>query len=83
MSEIGKVNKTKKDDEIQWFGIDGVLCLLYVLEAVFIGTSLINNNDYIIGEVVPYGIAIVTILIFLRYIVQVITFSKSNAPKKS
>ncbi|MDR2523771.1 MAG: hypothetical protein LBC93_08755 [Synergistaceae bacterium] len=77
MSENSKVNGTKKEDKIQWLGIDGVLCLLYVIEAAFIGYSLIHNDDFVVGQVVPYGIAGVTVLIFFRYIIQVLSFSSS------
>jgi hypothetical protein len=66
---------------IEWFGVDGALCLTYVIEAVFIGYCMINDVDIVIGKIVPYGVAIVSTLIFLKYISQVFRFSKSAGKK--
>jgi hypothetical protein len=73
------INKEQDREEaysVEWFGTDGALCLAFVVEAFFIGYCMINNVDIVIGTIVPYGVTIVTFLIFLRYIGQVISFSK-------
>lgn len=75
-------DKTPRDDlRIEWFGIDGLLCLLYVIEAIVFAYAMINDVDIIIGKIVPYGVAIVTTLVFIKYLYQVISFSRKNHKK--
>ena len=72
---VNKEQDKKDDQKIEWFGIDGALCLTFVIEAIFIGYCMINNVDLVIGKIVPYGVTLVTFLIFLKYVTQVISFS--------
>lgn len=67
-----------EDLKIHWFGIDGLLCLIYIAEAVVFGWAMVNNNDFIIGKFVPYTVAVVTTAVFLKYITQVLGFAVKN-----
>ncbi len=79
----GNKNTPQKDSEkIQWFGIDGLLIVLYFIEAIVIGWALINNVDAIVGYAVPYTVAIVTTVIFLKYLSEVFLFSKGSKKNK-
>ena len=71
------INSTedKSDLKISWMGIDGLLCICFVVEAVGIGYSMMNDIDIVLGRLIPYGAMLVTTLIFLKYIGQVISFS--------
>lgn len=75
----------RKNDEtkVEWFGIDGLLCLVYLIEAVVFAWAMINNNDFIIGVLVPYGVAAVTTVVFVKYLYQVFSFSRKNRHPKS
>ena len=75
-------NTNNDDLKIAWFGVDGLLCLCFVLESIFFGYCMINNVDFVIGKVLPYSASIITLWIFLKYIVQVVSFSKSTRNKK-
>lgn len=72
-----KDNKNVESGKIEWLGMDGFLILLYPIIAFIIGYSLINNVDFIVGKVVPYTVTIVTTLIFIKYIGQVLHFSRN------
>ena len=72
-----------EDLRIEWFGVDGLLCLIYVIEAVLFAWAMINNNDFIIGVLIPYGVAAVTTAVFVKYLDQVISFSRKNKQSKS
>ncbi|MDR3254655.1 MAG: hypothetical protein LBT31_03735 [Synergistaceae bacterium] len=65
-------------NKIEWMGIDGFLCFLFVFLSAFIGYCLINNVDVVIGKVIPYGIALATTAIFIKYLTEVIGFSKGT-----
>ena len=73
---ISKEQDVKEANTIQWFGIDGALCLTFVVEAIIMGYCMINNVDIVIGKIVPYGVTLVTFLIFLKYMTQVFSFSR-------
>ena len=45
--------------------------------------AMINNNDFIIGVLIPYGVAAVTTAVFVKYLYQVISFSRKNKQSKS
>ena len=77
-------NEAKKESlKIDWFGVDGLLCLLYIIEAVVFAWAMIHNNDFIVGVLVPYGVAAVTTAVFIKYLYQVISFSrKQKRPEK-
>ena len=73
----------KESLKIEWFGLDGFLCLLYLAEAVLFAWAMITNNDFVIGTLVPYGVAAVTTAVFIKYLYQVISFSrKQKRPEK-
>ena len=72
----------KEANKIEWIGMDGFLCLLFVVLSAFIGFCLINNVEVVIGYVVPIGVAVVTLLVFLKYITEVFTFSKKGKKGK-
>jgi len=86
---MSKINKTieaqqeqeKEDMRIEWFGIDGALCLCFVLESIILGFCMINNVDFVIGKILPYGATLVTFWIFLKYITQVLSFSRDVRKK--
>ncbi|SKC76502.1 hypothetical protein [Maledivibacter halophilus] len=69
------------EDRIKWLGIDGFLVILFPILSTIIGYCIINNVDFVIGKVVPYTVTTVTTLIFIKYIGQVLHFSK-NVNKK-
>ncbi|MDR3353509.1 MAG: hypothetical protein LBO21_00565 [Synergistaceae bacterium] len=75
-------NETKAannaEDRIEWFGIDGLLCAIYVIEAFFIGYCIIHNVDIVVGRIVPYAVSLVTALVFLKYLREVFSFSRSK-----
>ena len=74
-------NTSNDDLKISWFGIDGFLCLCFVLESIFIGYCMIHDVDIVLGKVLPYSATIITLWIFLKYISQVISFSKGTRKK--
>lgn len=76
MSKI--VSKVKKDLEIKWFGLDGFLVLLYFLVTAFIFYGIVTKNDIIIGKIIPYGVMIAVVLIFIDYIYRVYKMIKDK-----
>lgn len=65
------VSKVKKDLEIKWFGIDGFLVILYFLVTGFIFYGIVTKNDLIIGKIIPYGVMLAVVLIFIDYLYRV------------
>ena len=55
-----------------------MLCLLFIFEAVFIGWSMIHDVDIVLGRLLPYSAMLVTAWVFLKYIFQVISFSRGT-----
>ena len=84
MTSSGPVSEEeyKKEIKVEWLGIDGALCLVYVALACFYSFGIINRIDWIIGWVAPLVAGISTTAIFLRYLYQVFTFGKTPAQKK-
>ena len=84
MTSSGPVSEEeyKKEIKVEWLGIDGALCLVYVALAAFYSFGIINRIDWIIGWVAPLVAGISTTAIFLRYLYQVFTFGKTPAQKK-
>lgn len=80
MTSTGPVSKEqyKKDIRVEWFGIDGALCLAYALLAAFYSYGIINRIDWIVGWAAPIVAATTTTAIFLRYLYEVFTFGKKN-----
>ncbi len=78
MAEPNANNKNARnldDLKIYWFGIDGLLCLCFVVEAIFIGYSMMHDVDWVLGRLLPYSAMIITALVFFKYIGQVIYFA--------
>ena len=73
-----KLNTTPSvgDEKIQWSGLDGFLVLLYFVEALVFGYCLLYDVDFMIGTVAPYFTLGVTTMIFLKYILEVFSFSR-------
>lgn len=71
-------NEINDDLRISWFGMDGMFCLAYIVEAVLIGWSMIHDVDIVLGRLLPYSAMLVTAWVFLKYIFQVISFSRGT-----
>ena len=71
-------NEKNNELKISWIGIDGALCLCFALEAVFIGYCMMHNVDIVLGRLLPYSAMLVTAWVFLKYIFQVISFSRGT-----
>lgn len=67
----------KKEIKVEWFGIDGALCLLYAGLAGIYTFGILNRVDWIIGWMAPLIAAAMTTLIFGRYLFEVFSFHKS------
>ncbi|WP_297131926.1 hypothetical protein [Terrisporobacter sp.] len=67
-----------KESKIEWLGIDGFLVILFPIVVSIMWFSFDRKIDFIIGKLVPYGTAIVVILIICKYFREVIGFSKVN-----
>lgn len=78
-----ELDNQHEDLKVEWLGVDGLLCLIYLIEAVLFGWAMVNNNDFVIGTLIPYGVAAVTTAVFVKYLYQVISFSRKNKPPKS
>lgn len=74
--------KHDKDLHINWFGVDGVLVLLYgiIVSVIFYATS--TENDFLIGMIIPYGVIGVTALIFISYLFSVMRFMATYHEEK-
>ncbi|MBM7616148.1 hypothetical protein [Alkaliphilus hydrothermalis] len=83
MSSTNKqhIENEVNENKIEWLGMDGFLVILFPIISTIIGYSLINNVDFIVGKVVPYTVTAVTTLIFLKYISEVLHFSKGVQKK--
>lgn len=71
-------NETNDGLRISWFGMDGMFCLAYIVEAVLIGWSMIHDVDIVLGRLLPYSAMLVTAWVFLKYIFQVLSFSRGT-----
>ena len=71
-----------KEVKVEWFGMDGLLVLVYLIVGAFYCYGIIKRVDWIIGWVAPLVAGISTTAIFLRYLYQVFTFGKAPAQKK-
>ena len=67
-----------KETKVEWFGIDGALCLLYFVLACIYSFGLLNRIDAIIGVFCPLVAAGMTTAIFLRYLFEVFSFGKAK-----
>ena len=64
--------------KVEWFGIDGALCLLYFGLACIYSFGILNRIDAIIGVFCPLVAAGMTTAIFLRYLFEVFSFGKAK-----
>ena len=67
-----------KETKVEWFGIDGALCLLYFALACIYSFGILNRIDAIIGVFCPLVAAGMTTAIFLRYLFEVFSFGKAK-----
>ena len=67
-----------KETKVEWFGIDGALCLLYCALACIYSVGILNRIDAIIGVFCPLVAAGMTTAIFLRYLFEVFSFGKAK-----
>ena len=67
-----------KEIKVEWFGIDGALCLLYFALACIYSFGILNRIDAIIGVFCPLVAAGMTTAIFLRYLFEVFSFGKAK-----
>lgn len=83
MTSSGPVSKEeyKREISVEWFGIDGALCLVYAVLACFYSFGIINRIDWIVGWAAPIVAGGTTTVIFLRYLYEVFTFGKTPAKK--
>ena len=66
----------KKMVKVEWFGIDGALCLLYACLSIVISWGIITRTDWPVGIFAPAVAALMTTGIFIRYLTEVFTFGK-------
>ena len=60
--------------KVEWFGVDGALCLLYAVLAIIYAWGIMNRVDWVIGYMAPAVAAGMTIIIFCRYLYEVFKF---------
>ena len=73
----------KKLVKVEWFGIDGALCLLYAVLAILISWGIVTRTDWAVGVLPPAVASLMTTGIFIRYLTEVFSFGggKSKAKK--
>ena len=76
--------KNHKDElKVEWIGVDGALVLLYIVLSILYGYSIINRVDFVIGIVAPGISIIMTIIVFIRYCMELFSFSSNGEPMES
>lgn len=70
------MSNAKKNLDISWLGLDGFLVALYFIAVGIIYYAITTQNDFIVGQMIPYGIMIAVTLIFINYLSIVFKFSK-------
>ncbi|WP_369283828.1 sodium:solute symporter [Oscillibacter sp. GMB15532] len=73
----------KKETKVEWFGVDGALCLLYAGLACVYTYGILNRVDWIIGWMAPIVAATMTTLIFGRYLFEVFSFGKGHHSRET
>lgn len=71
----------KKMVKVEWFGVDGALCLLYAALSIVISWGIITRTDWPVGIMAPAVAALMTTGIFIRYLTEVFSFSKHGGKK--
>ncbi|TWH46882.1 hypothetical protein [Sporomusa sp. KB1] len=72
------MSTAKKSLEISWLGLDGFLVVLYFIAVGVIYYAITAQNDWIVGQAIPYGIMITVTIIFINYLLIVLKFNKSQ-----
>lgn len=70
------MSTVKKNLEIAWLGIDGLLVALYFVAVGIIYYAITAQNDWLVGQVIPYGIMVVVTGIFVNYLLIVFKFTR-------
>jgi hypothetical protein len=83
MNDREMVKKIQKDLEIEWFGVDGFLIVLYLAIVAVIFFALKTENDFIVGKFIPYSVMTAVSVIFLTYIKHVISFMAHHASERN
>lgn len=68
-----------KEVKVEWFGVDGLLVLVYLLVGAFYCYGIIKRVDWIIGWACPIIGGGGTALIFLDYLLELSRFGKKKA----
>lgn len=71
----------QRQTKVEWIGMDGGLCLVFIVLSCIYGYGMINRVDWIVGVLAPALACGSTTLIFLRYLWQLFTFGKEPAKK--
>lgn len=77
--------QTQEDLAVEWFGIDGLLVLLFIVLSYVYGYGMVNKVDFIIGMMAPGVAILITTSVFIRYCTEVFSFAsgkKKNPDKK-
>lgn len=77
-----KDKEANKIPKVEWLGIDGALVLLYFILAGVYTYGIIGRVDFIVGIMAPVIACGITVLVFLRYCVEVVGFMKKTKGDK-
>ena len=80
---MAKNNMKKRDPDIDviWFGLDGLLILLYVVLGSIYTYGIVYRVDWIIGIFAPAVCIIICWSVFARYCVEVVRFMKQQTKR--
>ena len=70
-----EATQPKSTFKVEWFGVDGALCLLYIVMACIYGYGALNGVDWIVGYLAPGFASLVAIGIFLKYCTEIFAFA--------
>jgi len=76
------MQENKKNLDIAWIGVDGLLVVGYFVLVGIILYAIIYRNDFIIGTVIPYSIMIAVTGIFINYLSVVAKFGRAAREKR-
>lgn len=68
------IKKRDPDKDVIWFGLDGLLILLYVVLGSIYTYGILNRVDWIVGIFAPAVSIIICWSVFARYCVEVRQF---------
>lgn len=81
MEEKNMKEQEPQVEKVEWFGLDGLLCLLYAVLSGVYTFGILNRVDFIIGIMAPATAVIITVSVFLRYCFEVGSFAKKVKKK--